>query len=50
MKKSKEILSAQKNTDDTIATFRAYQLVKQSEAATLANDKFNIMFKQLTHL
>lgn len=50
MKESNKILSAKKHTDDTIATFRAYQLAQQSEAANLANDKFNIIFKQLTHL
>lgn len=49
MKKSNEILSTNKRSDDTLATYRAYQLTKQSDAATAANDKFNVMFKQLTH-
>ena len=50
VKESKEILSTNKTTDDTLATYRAYQLAQQSEAATEANDKFNLMFKQLTHV
>jgi len=50
MKASKEILSTNKTADDTLATYRAYQLAMQSEEATSANDKFNLMFKQLTHL
>lgn len=49
-KESNDILATNKTTDDTLATYRAYQLAQQSDAATIANDKFNLMFKQLTHL
>jgi len=50
VKESNDILSTNKTNDDTLATYRAYQLAKQSEAATDANNKFNLMFKQLTHV
>jgi hypothetical protein len=50
VRESNKILSTNKAADDTLATYRAYQLAQQSEAATVANDKFNLMFKQLTHV
>lgn len=49
MKESNEILAMNKSSDDTLATYRAYQLVKQRADAIVANDKFNVMFKRLTH-